>query len=101
MAVREINWEYTARNNNGELSMGHVMAATAVIARVKIRKLGLEPVEVKKKDAFWSLGALGKKKPKEDNDVKNLTTFSEELRPEDIHTLVSVQGANKENKKKA
>ncbi len=100
MAVREVNWEYTARNSHGELSVGLVMAATAVIARVKIRKLGLEPIEVKKKDAFWSFGALGNKKPKEDSDEKNLKAFSEELRPEDIHSLVSIQTTNKENKKK-
>ena len=61
--VKEFSWNYTARNADGEISAGVVDGATAVIARVKIRRNGLEPIEVKKKDAFWSTGRKLRKNP--------------------------------------
>ena len=98
--VKDVRWSYTARNSDGVISAGIVLVSTAVIARVKVRNLGLEPLDVKKKDAFWNIGGLSRNKAKEKNAEKNLKNFSDELRPDDIHSLVEAQTGNKENKKK-
>ena len=98
--VKEFSWNYTARNADGEISAGVVDGATAVIARVKIRRNGLEPIEVKKKDAFWSTGRKLRKTPQASMEERDLKAFSEELRPDDIHALVSLKTLNNKNKKK-
>lgn len=101
MARKEIDWNYEGRNKNGEIVTGVITASTQVIARVKLRKINIEPLAVNQKSALSFLSAdIGGKKKRETAEEKNLRDFGKSMRPEEIHGLIQSQEDQQETKKK-
>lgn len=97
---KESTWIYEGRNKNGEIISGSIQAATAVIARVKLRKMNIEPIDVRAKAGFFSL-SVGNRKPKtkESSKERTLNSFSKSVKPDEIHSVFQNQGKAQENKK--
>lgn len=103
MAVKkEITWRYEGRSKSGEIVTGTVDAATAVIARVKLRKLDIEPLDVKPKSSFsfLTMSIGGKKGTTESGEEKTLNDFAKSVRPDEIHALSRGQNRESDDKKK-
>lgn len=101
MARKELDWNYEGRNKNGEIVTGVIKASTQVIARVKLRKVNIEPLTVTQKSALSFLSAdIGGKKRRETAEEKNLRDFGKSMRPDELHGLIQSQEEQQETKKK-
>lgn len=96
--AREKTWEYEGRNQNGTPAKGTITAATEIIARVKLRKNGIEPIDMKLKSgfAFLNVDIGGSRKSKEE---KNLGNIADNIRPDEIHALTKLRERQNDTKK--
>lgn len=106
MAIKnkELVWHYEGRSKSGEIVTGTIEATTAVIARVKLRKLAIEPlvVKVKSKWSFLTLSLGGDDKHSSvSKNERKLGDFVKSVRPDEIHALSYGQSnRDSEDKKK-
>lgn len=96
---KETTWLYEGRNHHGELTNGTIQAATAVIARVKLRKLNIDPTVVKAKAGFFSLSVGGGKAKKDNSEETKLNAFAKIAKPDEIHGLIQNQEKSRDAKK--